>query len=57
MKLVSYFGDWRDEQWQCEHCEWCGKGSELADGEMFSEVMEMDCVFGSAVGHYPIVTA
>lgn len=43
MKLVSYFGDWRDEQWQCEHCEWCGKGSELADGEMFSEVMEMDC--------------
>ena len=43
MKLVSYFGDWRDVQWQCEHCEWRGKGSELADGEMFSEVMERDC--------------
>jgi hypothetical protein len=43
MKNVDYFGNWREVLWQCEHCGWQGIGSELSNGEMYSEVMEMDC--------------
>jgi hypothetical protein len=43
VKHVDYFGNWREVRWQCEHCGWQGIGSELEAGEMYSEVMEMDC--------------
>lgn len=37
------FDDWRERSYQCQRCNWSGRGSELQRGEIFSEVYEMDC--------------
>lgn len=40
---VRYYDDWRERRWQCGNCGWQGPGSELQTGEMFRELMEMEC--------------
>ena len=40
---VGYYDDWRERWWQCGDCGWQGLGSELKTGEMFRELMEMEC--------------
>ncbi len=40
---VSYYDDWRERRSQCGNCGWQGLGSELQTGEMFRELMEMEC--------------
>ena len=40
---VGYYDDWRERRWQCGHCGWQGPGNDMRTGEMFRELMEMDC--------------
>lgn len=43
MEIVNYYGDWRDQRWACKHCGWKGQGVDLSDGDVYTELMEMDC--------------
>ncbi|TVS14940.1 MAG: hypothetical protein EA424_17790 [Planctomycetaceae bacterium] len=40
---VNYHDDWRERVWKCGNCGWQGPGTDLGTGEMFDELMEMDC--------------
>ena len=37
------YEDWRGASWTCKACGWLGLGELLLDGEVFSDLMEMDC--------------
>ncbi len=39
---VSYF-TYKTERYTCRHCGWQGEGSELVQGDVFSELFELDC--------------
>lgn len=41
--MPAYYDDWREQQFSCSKCGWQGLGSQLAQGETFDDLFEVDC--------------
>lgn len=42
-RIVEHYDPWKDESVVCDKCGWRGTGADLAQGELFSELYEMNC--------------
>ncbi len=41
--MPSYYDDWQSAQFECKACGWKGSGTELIEGEPFSDLYEANC--------------
>jgi hypothetical protein len=41
--MTSYYSNWQAQEYECRDCAWRGVGKECKQGEMFSELFEIDC--------------
>lgn len=41
--MADYYGKWKEDSYVCDKCGWKGRGEEGAQGEMFSELFEIEC--------------
>lgn len=41
--IVEHYGPWKSEAVTCKQCGWVGNGNELVQGELFTDLYEMDC--------------
>lgn len=41
--MPAYYDNWRDENYACDACAWRGRGKDLAHGETFADLFEVDC--------------
>jgi hypothetical protein len=41
--MPSYYDDWKDAKYTCSDCRWSGVGRELAHGETYRDLFEVEC--------------
>jgi hypothetical protein len=41
--MPAYYDNWREAEYLCENCKWHGRGKDLAHGETFADLYEVDC--------------